>query len=655
MSYTILSNALRSSLPLLNIDALRAPSEGAYSHVPLNKDRRSLRLAFLYPGLPTHPLRCSFAELPLEAVPDYWALSYTWGAPTIVSEVWIGNQPLGITKNLECALKRLRHKRLFRPVWIDALCINQTDDGEKSRQVLLMRDIYETATRVIIYLGEDEDGSSQIPGTCTKILEAVAKFTSLAGSEHLATHQLIIPRANYASLGLPEIHSPVWEAFRKLLSRPWFLRVWIIQEAVVCKSAEVICGSWKLDWKLFITSFELAIAADMPILGGGGPSRASAGRLLFFMKVLGSGEPKFTPWKLIHLLHRCRIANATNPKDYVFGLLGLSIEAQEPTLLPNYSESVQQVYCRYASYLIEQGDGIAVLYNSCSAMHGLPSWVPNWSDRYLPQPRLCPEPHAKYEKKLAYSAASALESSIRLHPSAKEILVVKGVRVDTIESMGTFHTLAGISLDEDTVLRYANYGDGSALENTKTLILLINCVIEARRMLDERFTAGEAKYPTSEDIYTVIWRLLICNLGNRSVSAASPEYVKFYRAFEIAASADAEERGQSWPIAALTPAEKSGGSLAHEASVFIQGASEFCVTRRRCVCRKSGYIGQVPLNTCVRDEIFIPLGSAIPFIIRPQTSSIGKFQLIGECYIHGIMNGEVLKRDGYESVEALIV
>lgn len=550
-----ISDALHRSLPRLDTNALKQQSKGAYSHVPLNKAIRSFRLAFLFPGLPQHPLQCSFAELQLEAVPDYSALSYTWGEPTIASEVWIGSQPLGITKNLECALKRLRSKRLFRPIWVDGLCINQTDDDEKSKQVPLMRNIYETATHTVIYLGEDEDGSMLISKAFMRILQAISKFQPQGGLVN--NLQRMIPKPSYASLGLPEVHSPIWNAFRRFLSRPWFSRVWVIQEAVVCRSAEVICGSWRMDWDRFIRFFELAMVSDLPILGADDSSRQSAARLLLFMKVLRSGKAVFNKSKLIHLLHRCRIANATNPRDYAFGLLGLSIEAQEPTLLPNYSESVQQVYYRYAMFFIEQGDGIALLYNSCSTMHGLPSWVPNWSDRYLPGSRLCPEPHAKYEKNLAYSAASAFEPSIRLHPSAKDILVVKGFRVDSIESRGNVHTLADIYLDEEVMLRYVGPERDSALESLKNLMLIANCAIEARNMLNMQFITREGKYPTSDDIYTVIWRLLICNLAHRSMSAAPPEYAKFFRAFEIVGSDYVKARGDAWPIAALTPDEKS--------------------------------------------------------------------------------------------------
>jgi len=655
-------DALRRSLPPLDVNALRTQSAVTYSHAPLNKDIRSFRLAFLYPGLPMDPLRCSFAELPFGAVPDYWALSYTWGEPTIVSEVWIGNRPLGITKNLKCAMMNLRHTRFFRPVWVDALCINQTDDDEKNGQIPLMRDIYETATKVVIYLGEDEDDSVHIPKTCRKILRATADFWSQDGSEPLNAQQAIIPRSgsSYESLGLPHVNSPIWEAFRKFLSRPWFRRVWIIQEAVVSKNAEVTCGKWKMSWTLFINSFLRAMRSDLPILGGDDLGRASTGRMLLFMKVLGAGEVQSTRWKLLDLLHRCRVSNATNPRDYVFGLLGLSIEADEPMLTPNYSESVHEVYHRYAVYFIEHGDGIAVLYNSCSTMPGLPSWVPDWSDRHLPQPRLCPEPHRNRLTQPAFSAASAFQSSIRLHPSLKDKLIVKGVRVDTVESLGALHTLAGICLDEETLRHHGSRNYNSDLENEKTMRLTTKCVIEARHMLNERFSAGKEKYPTLEDIYTVIWRLLICNLANRSLLAASPEYVKFYRAFEIAASGDTSANAEPFSIPELTPTEKlelitGGSNMAHNCLVFMQGASEFSVTRRRCLSLRNGYIGQVPLNTRVGDEIFLPLGSAIPFIVRPRAGSVGNFELIGECYVHGIMNGEVFKSGYYQCEEAIIV
>jgi len=74
----------------------------------------------------------------------------------------------------------------------------------------------------------------------------------------------------------------------------------------------------------------------------------------------------------------------------------------------------------------------------------------------------------------------------------------------------------------------------------------------------------------------------------------------------------------------------------------------------RCVSRR-GFISQVPLHTRIGDTIFIPLGSAIPFIIRPKQNQPDRYEMIGECYVHGIMNGEAFERDGLASEDVYLV
>jgi hypothetical protein len=81
--------------------------------------------------------------------------------------------------------------------------------------------------------------------------------------------------------------------------------------------------------------------------------------------------------------------------------------------------------------------------------------------------------------------------------------------------------------------------------------------------------------------------------------------------------------------------------LVEEAGSFSRDAREFCFSRRRAVTCQ-GYAAQVPLSTQVGDLIFLPLGSAVPFVLRLSESGRDDFELIGECYVHGIMKGEAV-------------
>ena len=87
-------------------------------------------------------------------------------------------------ENLVNAIRRIRDGKCTRSFWIDALCIDQNDEAdEKSTQIPLMRRIYQQAPKVLIYLGEDEDGSEKIPTILEGIIRAFDTIPKPAANE----------------------------------------------------------------------------------------------------------------------------------------------------------------------------------------------------------------------------------------------------------------------------------------------------------------------------------------------------------------------------------------------------------------------------------------------------------------------------------------
>jgi hypothetical protein len=80
----------------------------------------------------------------------YYALSYCWGDPTGKLDINLNGTQVAVTRNLHRALRRFRSPSLARPIWVDALCINQQDTQERSVQVLRMRDLYLRAELVLV-------------------------------------------------------------------------------------------------------------------------------------------------------------------------------------------------------------------------------------------------------------------------------------------------------------------------------------------------------------------------------------------------------------------------------------------------------------------------------------------------------------------------
>ncbi|KAL9045628.1 MAG: hypothetical protein Q9214_001358 [Letrouitia sp. 1 TL-2023] len=115
--------------------------------------QQSFRVMTLLPGKAYDPISCEMQVYDLSSAPDYEALSYCWGKDE-EAYISISGRALRVTRNLKKALTYLRRKNRPRKLWIDSICINQSDNDEKSLQVLLMRDIYRRATRTVVWLSE---------------------------------------------------------------------------------------------------------------------------------------------------------------------------------------------------------------------------------------------------------------------------------------------------------------------------------------------------------------------------------------------------------------------------------------------------------------------------------------------------------------------
>ena len=135
-------------------------SQDVYARAPLVTAQREIRILSLVPSIGDSVLR---GDLIVESLNDdnlhYTALFYTWSGPISQCSIVIGGVPLHITENLELALRRIRGPNRPKNMWINAICINQSDKEEKSVQVLIMGDIYANTARTIVWLGKQSANS----------------------------------------------------------------------------------------------------------------------------------------------------------------------------------------------------------------------------------------------------------------------------------------------------------------------------------------------------------------------------------------------------------------------------------------------------------------------------------------------------------------
>ncbi|KAH8732592.1 heterokaryon incompatibility protein-domain-containing protein, partial [Phaeosphaeriaceae sp. PMI808] len=112
-----------------------------------------IRLLHIIPGETGEQLQCELVAADISSLPEYQAISYAWGDPTPSETILLDAQFTRISSQLFDILSHVRQQDGLRMVWLDALCINQTDDGEKGTQIGLMPLIYRSACRTLIWLG----------------------------------------------------------------------------------------------------------------------------------------------------------------------------------------------------------------------------------------------------------------------------------------------------------------------------------------------------------------------------------------------------------------------------------------------------------------------------------------------------------------------
>ena len=129
------------------------------------------RLMTLAPGDAADPLHCSLDVINIENPPPLEALSYVWGDSTALSPMLCDGRPISITANLEQVLRHLRFPIQPRYLWVDAICIDQENIDERTRQVQDMRQVYKRATRVIVWLGIKTAGVEQAFDLAQRLVE----------------------------------------------------------------------------------------------------------------------------------------------------------------------------------------------------------------------------------------------------------------------------------------------------------------------------------------------------------------------------------------------------------------------------------------------------------------------------------------------------
>ncbi|KAK1689361.1 heterokaryon incompatibility protein-domain-containing protein [Colletotrichum godetiae] len=345
-------------------------SDGIYS--PLNRETKSTRLLQFQHQQEDESLQCTLATHSLNDAPPFIALSYVWGAPEPTYDITINEVIFKVRENLWHALQRLAHianndencisrqKKsgtvLPKYFWVDAVCINQDDNSERGHQVGLMKDIFSTAHFVISWIGQEEG-------------EIAVMFEYLQGLKHTARRE----RNHYLRTQKRKFS---FKDAKWFVSRPYWSRIWIVQEFTLARELWILCGPAAISWTS-LQQFRPFGISDQTNLGFKHlskseshysiESRVNSCRELSKLRRSWQTDPKrpsFTDKepgfgarpRLTRLLAFSKDYQCTDPRDRVYGLLGLTEEDGVQDRLPaDYNITPFQLYHRVIHHLKSQG------------------------------------------------------------------------------------------------------------------------------------------------------------------------------------------------------------------------------------------------------------------------------------------------------------
>ncbi|CAG5142984.1 uncharacterized protein ALTATR162_LOCUS1261 [Alternaria atra] len=420
-----------------------------------NPLRNDFRLLELVPGPSLYAdIHCKLQDYQLDSAPPYEALSYTWGDGKSECRILLDEKLFYIRTNLRDALRRLRQCQGTRIIWIDAICINQDSADEKNVQVPLMGKIYTKAERVVVWLGEEDfDNGTAI--NFIPYLTMIAKVDAeFLWRWQLEQHEFL---RQISSL----IH---------LFARPRWSRTWTIQEVALAPNVVFVCGSRDITW----STFRSFIIAWMDI-GRIPPYKNLSGLQKTVIRYLGmlvsgysealarlrtadrnmSSRPKSSA--LSELLWSFKYRSATDPKDKIYGLLGL---LSDHGVKVDYSKSSEDTYISFFSSCLLEDEGLSWfrwMTGECQEPKGLclPSWVPDFGWRaIIPISSFLPD-RSKGELQRTFLAAGPNRS---ISPSAIQFeddgrtLVLRGRSFDVVSQCGrTFPLSDDIALADQPI------------------------------------------------------------------------------------------------------------------------------------------------------------------------------------------------------------
>lgn len=580
-------------------------------YAPLPHDD-SIRLLKFLPSYVPDLINASLEVYQLHSAPPYQAISYVWGDPGKTKEIICNGQPLKITVTLFNALQRVRRWSPNLLVWADAICISQQNSVERSHQVAMMGRIYERADTVLVHIPGTKQESSEVKALVEDIKHLIESSGGMKNMKHLSDDD-------------PLLMDPRWKSMTLFKQKPWFYRAWVIQEVGMARDPRILLGDCEFsyrDWVL-LESWALTYAPQLDPIWNLPMGTIHMAALDWFREDF----PRKT--NFIDLFSTTSSLECTDPRDHIYSLLAHPLSRlpgkNASIVNPDYTKPASDVYYDFSVQMLQLPEGLrllsAVQHGENGPPIGYPSWVPFW---YLVGHRTSEDfpfstaftmgvCHLHY-----YNASSGLGDSY--HATTDEgALLLHGVLFDQLASVS--------QLKKEDFEISSKHSDTSGSEG------ILESIYSA--VTDSSSLSPYGCNQNRRDAFSIT---LSAGFLSRT-NGENMENLPFHQAnFNAYWKARARAR-QSMHI------EKDD---AGDAMRFMVDLKEKAHHRSFFISRR-GYVGLGPYFAQPGDLCVVFRGGFVPFIIRPGESD-GKFRLIGECYVHGIMRGELASMVERESM-----
>lgn len=538
---------------------------------------------------------------------DFEALSYTWGDGRDTAKILINGECREVSTNLEKALRALRDLKetgLGMCYWIDSLCINQKDEREKNAQVERMKSIYERARAVIVWLGQEE-GMDR---------DAVATMRHLCRNPCLE-NPISLPK---------DLLLNGWPALHAFMQKPYWNRSWIIQElAMNHNSTLILCGEFKLTRRMIrlgIVFFQECLQASEHLSYESEYYKDSdawsiSSRVYRLMYLTRNQSAKGS---LDQLLNLVRQADATDKKDKVYGVRGLLDPAISKEITVNYSLRERDVYTNVMKSIVTTKKRLEqIVFGGIHVEEGWPSWVPDWRlsfernhIRYLRSRRASGNEPAKFE---------FFEQGNRCR------LACYGFKVDTVDGI-TAPPSSGCGPTQP-INDSHRYGD--AITGVLQQTLLMGHPASYGKPLLEIPWISEPYDVTSDTDF---------DSSRTDAQLREPTYFQKFQTFR--------QNNEKFRIGSQSLRDFFPGSGNERMDVGKYAPRlrlvMLSLKKRALITTRTGYLGLAPDNVRQGDVVVILLGCNFPLVLRPCSHDL--FHVIGECYVHGLMEGEFLRQ-----------